>query len=198
MPQSNNNLSLVGSQRMSPTQQRVFALFVGIGVGRSIPKLFEMCQELNVGVTLRMIKRWSSQFKWYEMAKTTQSQIAAEISEEIKPILRDLTLLDLKAMQTLKERFYARVLIDPSNLDLTPEEKARAIDPDLNDYVMIIKHERMILADPNENNPDAPKLGSKLQITDADIERALGRLVVAKYGLPEKNVTDTYEQNDDA
>lgn len=197
MPQTGNDLAAAGAQQMSPEQARVFAMFVAMGPERSIPRLFALTQEHGVGVTMRMLKRWSSTFKWYEMAKTTQAQIATTIADDIVPILRDLTVQDLKTMQVLKERFYQRVLIDPNDPNLNDRDRARAIDPDLNDYAMILKHEKMILADPNESNPDAPKVGSKLNLTDAEIERALGRLVVAKYGLPEKNVTDTYEHDND-
>ncbi len=94
-----------------------------------------------------MIRRWNAKFKWTALAKETQAQVAVQLIDEMKEELIDMTRDDLKAIQKAKRRFIDRLNLDPDNPNLNDTQKEQALRFGLNDYVNLVKLERLILGD---------------------------------------------------
>jgi hypothetical protein len=147
---------------MTTIQVRLYRLFVGLGPTRSLPALHQIAQEAGISATPRMIRRWNAKFKWTALAKETQAQVAVQLIDEMKEELIDMTRDDLKAIQKAKRRFIDRLNLDPDNPNLNDTQKEQALRFGLNDYVNLVKLERLILGDSTTRTETVIKIDSQL------------------------------------
>ncbi|MGH7745275.1 MAG: hypothetical protein ACREQ5_10825 [Candidatus Dormibacteria bacterium] len=181
---------------MTPELQNLFSMYVGLGAKRTIPALFAECQKLGLQVTKRMLLRYSTKYQWSVLAKQTNEALVAEVVAATKPALLDMTKKQLAALHAIQDRFIQRLALDPTDARLTPAERARAIDPDLRDFIEAVKSERLILGDPGERHEEGGPPRSRLimDLSDDEIRAAGMALMANRYGLP-KLVT-TIEHDD--
>ncbi len=168
---------------MDEDQARVFNMFVGLGRERSLVDLAALCVQKNIpGASLSTLKRWSSQFEWFALAEFVGHEISARLVDDLLPAHVERARKDLETISILKERFHNRARIDPTDEMLPQAVRNRAIDLTLNDYLSLIKTERLILGDPTERKEINETHTHKW--SQDDLDRAAAALTASKYNLP--------------
>jgi len=166
---------LIESVFMTGEQRRVFEIFVGLGSDRSLEKLIQTLSEVEdiKQVSGSTIKRWSSKFKWFELATRTDQQIVEGIAESALPVHRARVAKDLQYIDKLKDKFYKAV----------DEGK---VEVDLPQFVLLLKTEALLLGDPTERREEVHthKLAGELQLTDAQLHAVLRVTAAKEFGLP--------------
>jgi histone H3/H4 len=170
---------------MDDTQALCFRVFVEMGPERRIPRLAKLDKIRALNVTERMLKRWSTKFRWTEMATKTTNDLAAKVGEILleDSVTRARKLI--RASRLIQDRFIERLAIDPEDVFLDDKQKAKAFVPDYRDFQDAVKLERTILGDPLEGNKD-DKLASRLvqELGENELMRAAREIASKRYGLP--------------
>jgi hypothetical protein len=169
---------MIESVFMTPEQRQVFEIFIGLGAERSLEKLITTLATMAEVEGLKTpsgstIKRWSSKFKWFELATRTDAEIVAGIAAGALPVHRERTAKALRYIEKMKDTFYKAV-------------DAGTVEVDLPQFVLLLKTEALLLGDPTERREEVHthKLAGELQLTDTQL-RAVLRLTAAKeFGLP--------------
>jgi hypothetical protein len=169
---------------MDEMQSECFRMYTTIPHRKTVPKLFEMCKELEMGVTLRQLMRWSNQFKWPLLAKESAAALAQKVQAEMEPVLVDHAIKQLNALHMLQDRFIERMLIDPNDPNLTQAQRERAIDPDFKEFAESVKLERLILGDPTERREDVATSRVVLEFSPSELFQAAQSIAEKRYGLP--------------
>ncbi len=170
--------------KMDETQAECFRLFVELGDTRTINKLLEKTQELELGVTKRQLVRWSTQHRWVDHAKHTSAVVASKVEETLieDSITRNRKLVN--ALRVLQDRFIERIGIDPNDPNLSDVDRARAIDPDFRDFSEAVKQERLILGDPTERREDVLTSRLVVELGENELLEAARAIASKRYGLP--------------
>jgi len=180
----------ISLSEMDVDQQAIFQLFVGLGFERSLAKLEAHCKEQSIKVSLSTLKRWSSEFKWVELAQVVGRNLSNKLADAMLPEHLERAKKQLEAIDTLEDRFYDRLKLDPASLD--EGERNRAIDVNLNDFFNLIKTRRLIMGDPT-----AEKTSTTVthRFDDEQLDAAVDIIAKKRYGLPTlptiKNVSVT-------
>lgn len=164
---------------MDIDQQTVFQLFVGLGTERSLLKLTGICKEQKIKVSYSTIKRWSTEFKWLELAKIVARNLSDKLAKEMLPAHLERAKKQLEAIDTLEDRFYERLKLDPDSLD--PSERERAIDVSLSDFFNLIKTRRLIMGDPTQEKVNTTVTH---RFDDEQLDAAVDIIAQKRYGLP--------------
>lgn len=157
-------------------------MFVGLGRERTLVDLASICVQKSITASLSTLKRWSSQFRWFELAIFVGQEISIRLAEEMLPVHVERAKKDLETISILKERFHYRARIDPTDESLPDIVRARALDLGLNDYLSLIKTERLILGDPTERKEVNEQITHRY--SEEDLARAAEALASSKYKLP--------------
>lgn len=167
---------------MDPIQQRVFQMFIHIGRERSLPKLLEACKSADVSVSEATLKRWSSKFKWTDLALRTDSEISNRIVDAAMPLHVNGMQRDLEIIDKLKETFY-------KNVD------AGLITVNLADYVMLLKTQALITGDPTARteHTETHKHSVTVQLTEEQLADMMRFDAAHKHSLPMMLESETYE-----
>ncbi len=137
-------------REMTAEQNAVFQRYAALGDKRSITKLYTTIHTEYPNLSLRQLQDWSRRFSWGTTAKEINAYVVNRVVESLEPVIENMVQEQLRALHTLQKRFLKRLLIDPEDITLTDEQKRRAIDPDLHDFELAVKLERLILGDPTE------------------------------------------------
>jgi hypothetical protein len=172
---------------MDETQTECFRLYSTIPK-RSIPKLHKLTQDLNMGITIRQLHRWSQQYHWTKLAKESAASVAAAIQEEMQPILIDHAKQTIEILHKIQDRFLQRLALDPANPMLTQAERERAIDPDFKEFAEAVKLERLIIGDPTERREDVQTSRVLVEFTNGELFQAAQQIAEKRYGLPPPKV----------
>ena len=156
---------------MNPLQRRVFEMFVGMGDERSLPKLLNLCKASGVEVSEPTLKRWSSKFKWIDLAQDTGKAIADKIAEGMLPDHIARVKLDLEVINKLKDQFRKDV-------------EAGLVAVTLSDYISLIKTEQLLTGNPTDRSANDSTHTLKIHIDDSEIAAVLGLSERRKRGLP--------------
>lgn len=185
---------------MDDMQQNCFRLFVEMGAKRSLPKLAAVVREQGLNVTERMLRRWSTKYRWAEEASKT----AAIVAQKTEAVLLEDSVARARVvvgnLRSLQDRFIKRLALDPNDPTLTEAQKARAIDPDFRDFQEAVKLERLILGDPTERREDVTVSRIQIELGESELLSVARELAQKRYGLPSaediKNITDNARESD--
>lgn len=180
----------ISLSEMDIDQQQIFQLFVGLGFDRSLLKLDELCKAQSIKVSYSTLKRWSTNFKWIQLAKFVARDISQKLAKEILPTHLARAKKQLEAIDTLEDRFYERLKLDPDSSD--PLIRERAIDVNLSDFFNLVKTRRLIMGDPTEEKQHSTVTH---RFDDEQLDAAVDIIAKKRYGLPTlptiKNVSVT-------
>ena len=169
---------------MSPDQAKVFSIFVHLGRERTLPKLLSALKEAEIVVSEATLKRWSSKFKWTDLATRTDYEIANRIIDEALPLhVHDLQR-DLDIIEKLKESFYKRVENNEIKIELA-------------DYIILLKTQALIVGNPTERREiiNTEKNEVTIHMTDEQMAEMMRLDAALKHNLPQ---ITTYEQPDES
>jgi hypothetical protein len=177
---------------MDGTQRAVFEVFCGLGHERSLRKLQDTLTANGQSYSDSQLKRWSTKFKWFDLALRTDHAIGVAIEEKMVPVHTERISKALDSINTLKEKFYERV-------------QKGEITVDLPDFINLIKVEALILGDPTERREEVhtTHISHEFKGLNPAQIAAITRIAAAQeYGLPPVeepiNVTPHDEDEEEA
>ena len=162
---------------MNPLQQRVFEMFVAMGDERSLPKLLSLCKAQEIETSEPTLKRWSSKFKWQELAQHTGEEVARQIAKTMLPDHVARTKKDLETIGKLKAQFEKDV--EDGNIQVT-----------LTEYISLIKTEQLLTGNPTDRSENSTVQTLKIELKDSDLAALLRKSEQNKRGLPSVDIID--------
>lgn len=182
---------------MNAEQTLCFQRYVAMGESRTIKKLHAELQtdaKFN-HITNPQLARWSQRFGWPALAKRVNDAVVAKVTREIEPIIEDMAHAQIAALHKIQQRFIQRLRIDPTDPNLNEDQKRRAIDPDLKDFMEAVKMERLILGDPTERREVVQESRITTTYNKAELIELARRLTSQQVGafVPELPAPETIE-----
>ncbi len=137
---------------MSPDQQELFQRYAALGDTRTLKGLYEAIHEEArfSHLSFRQLSRLSNKFKWSELTQKVSEHIVAQAIKAAEPLIVSMVQKQIEGLHTVQRRFLERLGIDPTDPNLSDEQRSRALDPDFKDFQEAVKLERLILGDPTE------------------------------------------------
>jgi len=166
---------------MNPLQQRVFEMFVAMGGERTVLKLLSLCKAQDIEVSEPTLKRWSTKFKWQELAQSTGEEVARQIAKTMLPDHIERTKNDLATIAKLKLQFEKDV--QDGNVKVT-----------LSEYIALIKTEQLLTGNPTDRSESNTTQTLKIELKDSDLAALLRKSEQNKRGLPNADIIDVTPQ----
>lgn len=158
-------------------------MFMGLGERRDLAQLLKVCHESGMKISYQTIKRYSSKFKWYELAQQTERALAEKIAAEMLPDHAEKIRRHLETINLLTGKFYEKV-------------KRGEVDVDLEQFVVLVKTESMLTGGPKDNPAVNANINIDIGLDDAQLAAVL-RLAEAKQrGLPPPDMIDVTPETD--
>jgi hypothetical protein len=157
---------------------RVFAAYITLSQRRSLKLLAEV-KELPSIATL---KRWSARYQWQARRAAHDLELAEQMLGNLTRAETDKRLNDLKAIESAKDRFYQRVLIDPNDGNLTAAQRRRALKLTVSDYCKLVKLKYSLITSP-ETIVDR-EVAAREPYTGEEIKAMMRALAQVRHRLP--------------
>lgn len=159
---------------------RCLELYIDLGPNRSLERLSYACKDAGIKASLPTLKRWSKRYGWQAYVQNHERARCAAIESDIYSKMQEDIRTDIAAIEAAKSRFRERVLLDPNDPTLSRAQRRRALCPTLNDYIKILKLERVLYASIVSESPPS----RTLQCTPEELDAMVQALATVRYGLP--------------
>src|ERR1700674_148655 len=170
---------------MHLSQQAALQYYLNLGADRSLVRTAKEFQWRGTRASPSTLKRWSRRFGWQRLVAQHDAQLGEELVRRSVLAQADQLYNDLKAVAWLKGRFADRAKLDPADPNLTKVERRRVVDPNLRDYLKLLRWERELRADLIAGKVRKERLiatpGQALQSE----ENAIPKWAYKRWGLPE-------------
>lgn len=179
---------MVGFDGMPERVALAFHDYILLGRQRTLRALAALLASRDLPGSIATLKRWSAQYHWQERVIEHERAVVADMQTKFTGAMDEKISNDFEAIAAVKERFYARILVDPNDPNLTPAQRKRALKPTLRDFFKLLKIEQLLRG--SLAIAQTPSAGVEEQsYTQEELGAMAKALAQVRYGLPHKRST---------
>jgi hypothetical protein len=161
-----------------------FDAYIALGHRRSLKALEALGDGQWPSRAIATLKRWSVRYKWQQRLVAHERKVVAQMQSRFVEAMQRRVSNDLEAIEAAKERFYARVLLDPNDPNLTAAERKRALKPTLRDFLKLLRAEQLVWSTGMATSSITKPQAAEERYTDEELEAMLRALAQVRHGLP--------------